>query len=227
MPCGRARAATRTPWRSRARWRAARRARPPAERGAAPRDLGDRGRGRRPRASTPAATPARGPIATGCWPRRCVTRSRPGGRCGGRTARPRGARCAAPRRWPAPHDFTAFTPTETEHVRFERDVAQPSGGASACGALPGRAARALDRGRRLHAPHGQGAGRVRCSRSRAAGAALEDFEALLRERRGSAPARRRLRTASTSRRSGTELSPRRGQLRPRRRFGGAARQVHG
>ncbi len=75
------------------------------------------------RASTRAATPARAPTATGCsrsarpnpfeagvslfWPHR-VDRER------ARTLR-RG-RCAGT------HDFTAFTPTQTEHVRFEREI---------------------------------------------------------------------------------------------------------
>ena len=49
---------------------------------------------------------------------------------------------------PGTHDFTAFTPTETDHVRFERDVL-----ARRAGATDGDAARVLDRGRRVHAPH--------------------------------------------------------------------------
>jgi tRNA pseudouridine38-40 synthase len=51
------------------------------------------------------------------------------------------------------HDFTAFTPTDTDHVRFERDVL-------ACEWRAGEPhpVRALDRGGRLHAQHGQGAG---------------------------------------------------------------------
>ena len=58
------------------------------------------------------------------------------------------------------HDFTAFTPTQTEHARFEREVIQRRvADPQARGAIPGRAARVLDRGGRLHAPHGPGPGR--------------------------------------------------------------------
>ena len=45
-----------------------------------------------------------------------------GGRCGGRDRSTATCFIAAPRRSPARHDFTAFTPTQTDHVRFERDV---------------------------------------------------------------------------------------------------------
>ena len=46
------------------------------------------------------------------------------------------------------HDFTAFTPTDTYHVRFERE--RPRAYWRARDARP---ARVLDRGRHVHAPH--------------------------------------------------------------------------
>ncbi len=55
---------------------------------------------------------------------------------------------------PGRHDFTAFTPTQTDHVHFERTVfaaAWERGG--------GRRPRLRDHRRRLHAQHGQGPGR--------------------------------------------------------------------
>ena len=66
------------------------------------------------------------------------------------------------------HDFTAFTPSETDHVRFERDVLRAEWVEE-----PERRARVLDRGRHLHAPHGararrndaRGRGRRSASRS--------------------------------------------------------------
>ena len=51
------------------------------------------------------------------------------------------------------HDFTAFTPTETEHVRFERIVLAATWEGMGDGLLEFR-----DRGRRLHAQHDPGAG---------------------------------------------------------------------
>ncbi len=48
-------------------------------------------------------------------------------RCGGRSRSTATRSTRARRRSRARHDFTAFTPTETEHVRFERDVWPPSG----------------------------------------------------------------------------------------------------
>ena len=107
------------------------------------------------RASTRAATPRAAPTATACWRgRRAQRASSAAGRCGGRTARPRRARRLRARRCVGTHDFTAFTPTETDHVRFERDVLARAGGAAT-----GDAARVLDRGRRVHAPHEPRAGR--------------------------------------------------------------------
>ena len=85
---------------------------------------------------------------------RLHTRSAPspferGARSGGRarsTARRLDA-CAAA--LVGTHDFTAFTPTETDHVRFERDVLRAEWVEE-----PERRARLLDRGRHVHAPHG-------------------------------------------------------------------------
>ena len=72
-------------------------------------------------ASTPAATRSAARTAIGCSPGRTRSVFERGRACGGRAARPR--RAARLRRGSARrHDFTAFTPTETEHVRFERDV---------------------------------------------------------------------------------------------------------
>ena len=51
-------------------------------------------------------------------------RSSAAARCGGRTALDRDALDACAAALLGTHDFTAFTPTETEHVRFERDVAR-------------------------------------------------------------------------------------------------------
>ena len=105
------------------------------------------------------------------------------------------------------HDFTAFTPTQTDHVRFERDViARRVARAPAVGAVPGRAAGALDRGRLLHAPHGPGPGRHDArGRGRQAQPGRVRGAASRRSTRA-APARRLLRTASTWRRSATERS---------------------
>jgi tRNA U38,U39,U40 pseudouridine synthase TruA len=64
-------------------------------------------------ASTPAATPARARTATGC-----STGARaPSGCTIGRSGITAGAQALH-----GTHDFTAFTPTETYHERFERDV---------------------------------------------------------------------------------------------------------
>ena len=51
------------------------------------------------------------------------------------------------------HDFTAFTPTETQHQRFEREVSAASWRAE------GDLLRLRDRGGRVHAPHEPRAGR--------------------------------------------------------------------
>ena len=75
-----------------------------------------------PTASTRAATPARARTATACCTRRDAVglRARPGAVV---AAPPRPRRAPRLRRaLPGTHDFTAFTPTETDHVRFSRDV---------------------------------------------------------------------------------------------------------
>ena len=69
------------------------------------------------------------------------------------------------------HDFTAFTPTETYHVRFERDVFVGGLGASR------RRTRVPHRGRHVHAPDEPRAGRARCSRSPRGGAASRSSRA--------------------------------------------------
>ncbi len=79
-------------------------------------------RARRPTASTPAATRSRGPTAFGSTPDRWRHRSRSAGRCTGRTRSIATRSPRAQRRLIGRHDFTAFTPTETEHVRFDRVV---------------------------------------------------------------------------------------------------------
>ena len=106
------------------------------------------------------------------------------------------------------HDFTAFTPTETEHVRFERDVIRAEWRAQRLAEpFPGELlelwieADAFMRhmvrvlvGTMLEVAGGR--------------RSAEDFEALLAAPRASAPARRRPRTASTWRRCATELARR-------------------
>ncbi len=54
---------------------------------------------------------------------------------------------------PGTHDFTAFTPTETDHVRFSRDVIERPLGRGGR-----RRDRVPDRGRHIHAAHGPRAG---------------------------------------------------------------------
>ena len=77
-----------------------------------------------------------------------AARSSAAARCGGRT-RSTATRCdACAAALAGTHDFTAFTPTETDHVRFERDVARRRRGAS-----DGDVLDVLDRGRHVHAPH--------------------------------------------------------------------------
>ncbi len=75
-----------------------------------------------PTASTPAATPARAPTSTGWRRARHRARSSRAGRSGGRTEVDRAALDACAAALVGTHDFTAFTPTQTDHVRFERDV---------------------------------------------------------------------------------------------------------
>ena len=87
------------------------------------RDRGARAPRRCPTASPPATTRARAPTSTACCARGSAVAVR---------ARPRAVVAASARRGGAArlrrrccagtHDFTAFTPTETYHQRFERDV---------------------------------------------------------------------------------------------------------
>ena len=107
-----------------------------------------------PTASTPAATPAPAPTATGSWPRASPARSRRAAPCGGRTRSTATRSTPAPRPLVGTHDFTAFTPTQTEHVRFERDVLPLRVEPRSAGIGPEPDARAVDRGRRVHAQHG-------------------------------------------------------------------------
>ena len=76
----------------------------------------------RPTASTPATPQARGSTATGCSRRPSATRSRSGARSGGVIPLDRELLDAAAAAIVGNHDFTAFTPTQTEHVLFERTV---------------------------------------------------------------------------------------------------------
>ena len=196
----------------RARARASGPARRAAERRAAARRRRARGRARRPTASTPAATRSRAPTATGCSPRRSATRSRRAGRCGGATRST--ARlldeCAAA--VVGTHDFTAFTPTQTEHVavrahrrrlRLGRRSDPIAAGAvesrprRSCAAGPGPG-RDDARGRRRPAHASRTS--ARCSPARPA----------------SGPARRRRRTASTSSRSPIPTRPDGGGVEHRR-----------
>ena len=80
-------------------------------------------RARRSRPASARATTRRAaPTATACWCAARAARSSAGARCGGRTRSTATRSTRARRRCAGTHDFTAFTPTETEHVRFERDV---------------------------------------------------------------------------------------------------------
>ena len=75
---------------------------------------------------------------------------------------------------PGKHDLTAFTPTQTDHVLFERNI-------TAAEWVPrGRArARAADRGTQLHAQSGADPHRARCSRWAAAAGPSTSSRALL------------------------------------------------
>ena len=79
-------------------------------------------RNRPPTASTPAATPARGPTATACSPAGLTSPSRPAVSLFWPHRVDRGALAGCAEALRGTHDFTAFTPTQTEHVRFERDI---------------------------------------------------------------------------------------------------------
>ena len=69
-----------------------------------------------------AATPARAPTAIACIPAARRARSSRAARSGGRGQLDREALDACAAALLGTHDFTAFTPSETDHVRFERDV---------------------------------------------------------------------------------------------------------
>ena len=71
---------------------------------------------RPPRRGQPLAT------STASWPAPRRRRSRPAARSGGRIALDRAALDACAAALAGTHDFTAFTPTETYHQRFERNV---------------------------------------------------------------------------------------------------------
>ena len=149
---------------------------------------GARGRGRRPTASTPAATPARAPTATGCSPRRCATRSRRAGRCGGRyPRRPRRCSTRAPPRSSARTTSPPSRRPRPSTCCFERDVDRAaSGGRRARRAVLGDA-RVLDRGRRRSCATWSGCWSGRCSRSAAAGARSTTSRRCSRARRASGP----------------------------------------
>ena len=124
-----------------------------AQRAARRRRRGARQRARPPTASTRAATRARARTATACCTRRVRSAFERGRALSGRTAST-ATRCTrAPRLLRGTHDFTAFTPTETDHVRFERDVFARRVGRAR------RPPRVLHRGRHVHAPHEPRAGR--------------------------------------------------------------------
>ena len=105
------------------------RRRPAAGAGGEGAQRGAAGRRRRPRrgggagpTSAPASRPARVRTATGSCGAACARRSRRAGRSGGRSRSTATALDAAAALLPGTHDFTAFTPTETQHTRFERTV---------------------------------------------------------------------------------------------------------
>ena len=77
---------------------------------------------RRPTASTRAATRARAPTATGMLTRRARSPFERGRALWWPRPLDVDALQACAAALPGTHDFTAFTPTQTEHVRFERDV---------------------------------------------------------------------------------------------------------
>ena len=131
---------------------------------------------RRRRVRCPPRRDARGPTATGCSRGRAAQRARArAARCTGRT-RSTSRRCdACAAALVGTHDFTAFTPTETDHVRFERDVSRRVLAARS----RGERARVLDRGRRVHAPHEPRAGGDDARGRRRAAVASTSFAALL------------------------------------------------
>ena len=73
-------------------------------------------------ASTPAATRRAGPTATACSRAARAARSSAAERSGGRLSSTREALWSCASELPGSHDFTAFTPTETEHSRFRCEV---------------------------------------------------------------------------------------------------------
>ena len=85
--------------------------------------------------STPAATPPAAPTSTGSSRGVPGARSSAGGRCTGPTRSTSDALRLCADRLVGTHDFTAFTPTETDHVRFERIVYRPHRGLSPAAGL--------------------------------------------------------------------------------------------
>ncbi len=164
---------------------------------------------RRPQASTLAAMPAHGPTAIGCSLPPSRTRSSSAGHFGGRGSSTAACleRCAET--LVGEHDFTAFTPTQTDHVRFDAGViaaewrahrlSDPFSGQLfelwiEADSFMRHMVRVLV-GTMLEVTGGQ--------------RTMDDFERLLGALHASKPARRLPRTASTWRRSATERSPRR------------------
>ena len=90
------------------------------------------------------------------------------------------------------HDFTAFTPTDSDHVRFERRVLRAEWIDESDDVLA-----FVDRGRRLHAQHGARAGRHDAGRGRCRRPSRDCWRAARAARRG----RRRPPTGSTWSRS--------------------------
>ena len=91
----------------------------------------------------PGVTRPAGPTATGCYPRRARS-AYERGRALHWPQTSTGALRAVRGALVGTHDFTAFTPTETEHVRFARDVfgrragARAEPGCSSSGSRPTR-----------------------------------------------------------------------------------------
>ena len=115
--------------------------------------------------STRARTRQAGPTGTLCRPSRCCRPSWTA-TAGGCSAASISRRCRRRRSWPSGrHHFTGFTPSETEHVFFDRTVLRcrwsPMVGQAPLGHVAsGRRARRRrpvmsgDRGRRVPPPHG-------------------------------------------------------------------------
>ena len=101
---------------------------PPGARGGGPehrspgRRRGPRGRGGARRTSTPDSPPAPARTATASSRGRRARRSRPGACSGGRGRSTLDALAAAAALLPGEHDFRAFTPSDTQHESFSRNV---------------------------------------------------------------------------------------------------------